>query len=109
MLQTIESFAQDDERPYVSTLSLISVTYENVGYYYCIKNSLFTNDFQDRIGDLGQEELIFDELFHEKKVARMYLFVEGNLSIWNMNFLSISMVETKLFLWNLSRSDIFLY
>lgn len=84
MLQTIESYAQDDERPYVMELNLMSVTHENVGFYYCVKNSLITDDLLARIEDLGEEELIFDELFHEHKVARIYLFVEGwfiNLNI----------------------------
>lgn len=77
MMRTIESYIQDDDRPYESTLYLDSVTYEHVGFYYCVKNSSITAEISEMAQEIGKEEIIFDELFEDGYVARIYLFVEG--------------------------------
>lgn len=68
---TSDLYAQDDERPYQSTLYLGSVTYYNVGYYYCVKNSSLLDDNNE------EKELELEELLQDGKAARIYLFVNG--------------------------------
>lgn len=68
---TSELYAQDDERPYQSSLYLGAVTYFNVGYYYCVKNSSLIDDNNQEI------EIELEDLLQNGKAARIYLYVNG--------------------------------
>lgn len=55
------------QRPHGSILELDDITYEYVGYYYCI-----LNDSLAELNDLSATELV-----DAGKASRIYLFVDG--------------------------------
>lgn len=53
------------------------VSYKNVGYYYCVRNSSITEEMRVKTTEIGEKEQMLDDLFHQGIAARSYLFVEG--------------------------------
>lgn len=48
-VESTDSYDENDERPYVSTMHLNPVTFMHVGYYYCVKQSAMTQEFVEKV------------------------------------------------------------
>lgn len=48
-VESTESKNEIDKRSYISTVHLNSLSFINVGYYYCVKKSAMTTEFVDKI------------------------------------------------------------
>lgn len=74
---TIKTNTTSLDGRFVNDLHMDEVSYKNVGYYYCVKNSSITKEMKEKTTEIGEKEQMLDDLFHQGIAARSYLFVKG--------------------------------
>lgn len=79
-IKTQKILIEGNERPYKNTLMLEALTFLNVGFYYCVKESAMTKEF------IGKLENCWEEVSTKHCVPKIRFFLISNSFLVNIEY-----------------------